>query len=85
MFHFSASSLGVRSQSDHHICHEPRQGQNQVIFKHLHFFIIIPFFRNSDEIGFYGIPLDLIDRLLIVPTRLYSLDEMSMVNFIFSF
>jgi RuvB-like protein 1 len=36
--------------------------------------------RNSDEVSFYGIPADLIDRLLIVPTKLYSVEEMSMVN-----
>jgi RuvB-like protein 1 (pontin 52) len=36
-------------------------------------------FRNTDEYGFYGIPSDLIDRLLIVPTRLYSQEEMSLV------
>ncbi|KAL3074157.1 hypothetical protein niasHS_014987 [Heterodera schachtii] len=35
--------------------------------------------RNSDEIGFYGIPSDLIDRLLIVPTRPYSIEEMSLI------
>lgn len=35
--------------------------------------------RNSDEIGFYGIPADLIDRLLIVPTKPYSMDEMSLI------
>ncbi|CAK5091232.1 unnamed protein product [Meloidogyne enterolobii] len=39
--------------------------------------------RNSDEIGFYGIPSDLIDRLLIVPTKLYSIDEISLVNLFF--
>uniref|UniRef100_A0A914L9Q4 RuvB-like helicase n=1 Tax=Meloidogyne incognita TaxID=6306 RepID=A0A914L9Q4_MELIC len=35
--------------------------------------------RNSDEIGFYGTPSDLIDRLLIVPTKLYSIDEISLI------
>uniref|UniRef100_A0A914HZZ3 RuvB-like helicase n=1 Tax=Globodera rostochiensis TaxID=31243 RepID=A0A914HZZ3_GLORO len=35
--------------------------------------------RNSDEVGFYGIPADLIDRLLIVPTRPYSGEEMSLI------
>ena len=86
MFYVSESCFGILHLSDCYFCHESRHVYDQVR-GHLVFYLLLfdsygssHFFRGTEDVvAPHGIPVDLLDRLLIIRTLPYTQEEMQTI------